>query len=398
MCTEKKVIVIIAAAGSGNRMGSGIPKQYRMLKDKPVLVRTLQAFSSHPQIDQIYLVVPESHVTYCRNLIDSYAIEKVEKIIEGGKERQDSVFFALKQMDEDIGYVLVHDGARPLVSEGLISSVVEQTKLYGATAAAVPVKDTIKYVEEGTFTHTPKREQLYAVQTPQGFEKKLLKSAYEEAYREKICGTDDAVLVEKMGKKVYLVEGEYNNIKITTGEDMMIAEAMLSESHKMDFEIDFRVGNGFDVHRFSENRKLILGGVDIPFERGLLGHSDADVLLHAIMDALLGAAALGDIGKHFPDQDATYSGISSLKLLERVGEMVKVKGFVIGNIDGTVIAQRPKISPYIEQMRTNISSTLQIDNELVNVKGTTTEKLGFAGREEGIGAQASVLLRRRNSI
>jgi 2-C-methyl-D-erythritol 4-phosphate cytidylyltransferase/2-C-methyl-D-erythritol 2,4-cyclodiphosphate synthase len=207
-----------------------------------------------------------------------------------------------------------------------------------------------------------------------------------------------------MGEKVYLVEGDYNNIKITTKEDIIVGEAILtarsgqpvSAGNPPEEETEAtRIGTGYDVHRLTEGRKLILGGVEIPFDKGLLGHSDADVLLHAIMDALLGAAALGDIGRHFPDSDESYRGISSLFLLKRVGELLSKNGCRIGNIDAVVIAQRPKIAPYIGEMTMRIAETLGIRENMINIKGTTTEKLGFCGREEGIAAQASVLIRRR---
>jgi 2-C-methyl-D-erythritol 4-phosphate cytidylyltransferase/2-C-methyl-D-erythritol 2,4-cyclodiphosphate synthase len=305
---------------------------------------------------------------------------------------------------EDVDIVLVHDGARPFVTNDTIDALIEGTVKYGAAVAAVPVKDTIKSAEGGIFRETLDRSKLFSVQTPQGFGRKLLIEAYERAFSEKFYGTDDAVLVEKMGEKVYLVKGDYNNIKITTKEDIIVGEAILTarsgkvlpaEYPTVEEALETRIGTGYDVHRLTEGRKLILGGVELPFERGLLGHSDADVLLHAIMDALLGAAALGDIGRHFPDNDESYRGISSLLLLKRVGELLNENGCRIGNIDAVVIAQRPKIAPYIGQMTARIAETLGIGENAINIKGTTTEKLGFCGREEGIAAQASVLIRRR---
>jgi 2-C-methyl-D-erythritol 4-phosphate cytidylyltransferase/2-C-methyl-D-erythritol 2,4-cyclodiphosphate synthase len=392
MYNNKKIAVIIAAAGSGNRMGSGIPKQYMEILGKPVLTRSVEAFENNASTDEIYLVVNQDFTDFCRELYlgERSGMGKVKGIVPGGAQRQDSVYAALSTIPEDVDFVLVHDGARPFVTEETIEALIEGTVKHGAAVAAVPVKDTIKSAEDGIFSETLDRSRLYSIQTPQGFGRKLLKQAYERAFSENFYGTDDAVLVEKMGEKVYLVKGDYHNIKITTKEDIILGEAILGE--------ETRIGTGYDVHRLTEGRKLILGGVEIPFDKGLLGHSDADVLIHAIMDALLGAAALGDIGRHFPDNDESYRGISSLLLLKRVGGLLTESGCRIGNIDAVVIAQRPKIAPYIGEMTARIAETLDIEENRINIKGTTTEKLGFCGREEGIAAQASVLIRRRNNL
>ena len=223
------------------------------------------------------------------------------------------------------------------------------------------------------------RSEYYSVQTPQGFRKSLLIKAYEQAYDDSFFGTDDASIVEHAGGRITIVDGEYQNIKITTKEDL---------------PMENRIGTGFDVHRLVPDRKLILGGVEIPFERGLEGHSDADVLIHAVMDALLGAAGLGDIGVHFPDTDPAYEGAQSLLLLERVRAMLEDAYYQIGNIDVTLIAQRPKIRPYIDDMREAMAHALQIDMSRINIKGTTTEKLGFTGREEGIACEAAASIYR----
>lgn len=397
MYNNLKIAVIIAAAGSGTRMGSGIPKQYRQIGGKAILARTVEAFESNVYIDDIYVVTNQEYMESTRELLCSTeGMKKVKSILKGGSHRQDSIFQALKEIPEEIGLVLVHDGARPFVTEETIHSLINSAYRLGAAAVAVPAKDTIKAAEEGVFTNTPDRSCLYYVQTPQGFHKKILMTAYEKAMEENFYGTDDAVLVEKLGQKVYLVKGDYNNIKITTKEDLAIGEAILAAMLKNEmYDCEYRTGIGYDVHQLIEHRKLILGGVEIPFEKGLLGHSDADVLVHALMDALLGACALGDIGKHFPDKDRQYKNISSIALLETVAGLIKEKGFEIGNIDATVIAQRPKIANYIEDMIKNISQALSIEKDRINIKGTTTEGLGFCGREEGMAAQASVLIKRK---
>jgi len=399
MYNNKKIAVIIAAAGSGNRMGSGIPKQYLEIMGKPVLTRAVEAFVQNASTDEIYVVVNEDYVETSRK---EYRNSKIKQIVSGGAERQDSVYAALSVLPADVDFVLVHDGARPFVTNAAIDALIESAVSHGAAVMAVPVKDTIKAAEDEIFTNTLDRSRLYAIQTPQGFRRKLLITAYQKAFEENFYGTDDAVLVEKMGEKVYLVKGDYNNIKITTKEDVAVGEAIVAAQSGQAIPVgqslpteELRTGTGFDVHRLVEGRKLILGGVELPFEKGLLGHSDADVLLHAIMDALLGAAALGDIGRHFSDKDESYRNISSLLLLKKVKELLEQNGCRIVNIDATVIAQRPKIAPYIQEMIRCVSETLGVEECRINIKGTTTETLGFCGREEGIAAQASVLIRLR---
>ncbi|MBR0600472.1 2-C-methyl-D-erythritol 4-phosphate cytidylyltransferase [Sinanaerobacter chloroacetimidivorans] len=417
MTKEAKTAVIIPAAGSGKRMGGGIPKQYGNLGGMSILARTVKAFADLNEIHQISIVTNEDYLERCRLELKNLGLmSKVREILTGGQERQDSIYRAIQRLPEDVDLVLVHDGVRPFVTGEVIRRTIEAAKLHGAAVAAVPVKDTIKMAEENLLTKTLDRRSLYSVQTPQGFRKDLLVHAYDEAYRKNYYGTDDAVLVEKVGEKVHIVKGDYNNIKITTMEDIVFGEAILGgwieNSRSIGFsslddikmepeeaapgeEGETRIGTGYDVHKLVRGRKLILGGVEIPFERGLLGHSDADVLTHAVMDALLGAAALGDIGKHFPDTDEKYRGISSITLLEVVGSMLTSKGYCIVNIDATVVAQKPKIAPHISDMISIMARALKMEEKRINIKGTTTEKLGFCGRGEGIAAQASVLIKRR---
>lgn len=376
MYRNKKIAVIIAAAGSGKRMGSGIPKQFLKIEGKTVLVKTALAFSQNQYVDSFFVVTGQEFIEKSEKMLDG--IDKFRGSVVGGKERQDSVYHGLKILPSDIDYVLVHDAARPFISQNIINRVIEKTVEKEAAVVAVPVKDTIKIINtNNTFKNTLIRSDLRGIQTPQGFKKELLLNAYEQAFKEEFYGTDDSSLVERMGVPVYAVDGEYSNIKITTKEDM---------------PMECRIGTGYDVHRFSHNRKLILGGIEVPYELGLDGHSDADVLVHAIMDALLGAAALGDIGRHFPDNDEKYKGISSMKLLEHVENLLYNEGFNIGNIDATIIAQEPKLSPFIDDMKINIAETLKISHNKVNVKATTTERLGFTGRKEGIASEAVCIL------
>lgn len=380
MYENNKIAVIIAAAGRGRRLGSDIPKQFLKIAGEPVLVKTVRAFSSNEYVDEIVIVTNEEYIEHCCQLTSEYNLEKVTAVVEGGAERQDSVYKALQHISsgDAADCTLIHDAARPFISSETIVNVIDASVRKGAAIACVPVKDSIR---QGTSEESRniERSNLYNVQTPQGFRTSLLMEAYEKAFAEGFYGTDDAGLVERLGQQIELVMGQYDNIKITTKEDM---------------PMESRVGTGFDVHALVEGRALILGGVEIPFEKGLDGHSDADVLIHALMDALLGAAALGDIGGHFPDTDPQYKGISSVKLLEHVTALLKKESYSIGNVDVTVMAQRPKIKPFINDMRQIIADTMGVDISRVNIKGTTTERLGFVGREEGIAAQAVCLLYR----
>lgn len=375
----RKMHVIIGAAGSGKRMGAPIPKQFLKQGGKTILEQTVEKFAGCSPVRNIIVVTGQDYLDECRNLCQELAPEGMIHIIAGGKERQDSVYNAMVFLEEqgaqpeDI--VLVHDGVRPYVSRDVIFAVAEEAEKSGAAITAVPPKDTIRHIDDGTLD----RSMLCCVQTPQGFRFGLLKEAFEKAMAEGFYGTDDASLVERLGHAVAIVPGEYTNIKITTPEDLTM---------------EMRIGTGYDVHKLVEGRDLILGGVTIPYEKGLLGHSDADVLTHALMDALLGAAALGDIGKLFPDNDDSFKGISSIELLRRVKSALDDKGYSLGNADVTVICQKPKLAGYIDEMRVNIAEALNAEIDRISIKATTTEKLGFTGRGEGIAAEAVCILNR----
>lgn len=426
MYQGKRIAVIVAAAGSGTRMGGGISKQYVSIGGEMVLEKALKAFGNHPFIDDIFLVVKKEDMLFCyQEFIEKRMLQKIRAIIAGGEHRQASVYNGLKVLNSldqkerqaqkgllrpDL--VLVHDGARPFISAEAINRLVEAAAKSGAATLGVPVKDTISRVESREedlwVKESLDREFLYSIQTPQGFLFSELLHAHRKARTDDHMGTDDAGLVRRQGTPVSLVSGDYTNIKITTQEDLKFARGITREitdetnvaavgSEPTLSPACFRTGTGYDVHAFVKNRDLILGGVHIPWEFGLKGHSDADVLTHAIMDALLGACGLGDIGAHFPDNDPLYKDISSLALLEAVREAVSAAEYEIGNVDGTVIAQRPKIAPYIKEMKANIANALKIENTRINIKGTTTEGLGFCGREEGIAAMASATVYRRAS-
>ena len=381
MFNGKRVAVIIAAGGLGSRLGTSVPKQFLKIGGRPVIVKATEAFDKMDAVDYIFVATRDEYLDYCRELLEEHKLTKVESVVSGGSKRQDSVFKALQEMNRrkpGVEYVLIHDAARPFISEDVIRNVLQATAEEGAAVACVEMKNSVRRIGK-QHSRGVDRKDYVSVQTPQGFRKSLLIEAYEKAYDDSFYGTDDAALVERTGTHIAVVDGEYQNIKITTKEDL---------------PMENRVGTGYDVHRLVPGRKLILGGVEIPWEKGLEGHSDADVLIHALMDALLGAAGLGDIGLHFPDSDPQYEGISSMVLLQRVKERLEEAYYHIGNVDATVVAQEPKIRPYVDQMRDSIAEILDIDRGRVNVKGTTTESLGFTGRREGIAAQAVVSIYR----
>lgn len=376
MYRDNRVIAIIVAAGRGKRLGSSLPKQFLKVRGRTILEMSVEAFEQNKYVDEIFVAANADYCELTEKLCRGFS--KLKKIVAGGAERQDSVRAALDCLRGENGIVLVHDAARPFVSEAVINAVIEGTADFGAAIPTVPAKDTIRQVD-GTGSRTLQRETLARVQTPQGFRISLLKHAFEKAQAEGFLGTDDASLVERMGINISMVQGENANRKITTREDL---------------ETEMRIGTGYDVHRLVEGRPLVLCGEQIPYEKGLLGHSDADVALHALMDAMLGAAGLGDIGKHFPDTDERYRGISSMKLLQKTAELLREAGYFLGNADITIIAQRPKIAGYIPKMRANIAEIMNCDENKINIKGTTTEKLGFVGREEGIASEALCILYR----
>ena len=382
------ITVIIAAAGAGKRMGMGKNKIFLELNGIPIIARSCAALASCAEIGELLIAAAPDEVGIVDNILQAYPPGKPWRTVAGGGERQYSIANALEVMRPETEIVLVHDAARPLIQAQEIRQVIAAARYHKAAGVAVPVKDTIKEVNTQQFAvATPPRQMLWAMQTPQAFDGALLRRAYSQAAVEGFLGTDDASLVERLGIQVKLVCGSYSNIKITNPEDMVIAKALLEKGVNT-----MRIGIGYDVHRLVEGRKLIMGGVEVPHTVGLDGHSDADVLLHVIKDALLGAAALGDIGRHFPDTDMQYKGVSSLKLLARVRELLTEKGFQTHNIDATIMAEKPKLAPYIPQMSATIATTLGISIDQVNIKATTSEGLGFIGRQEGIAAQAVVTI------
>lgn len=374
------VSVIIAAAGSSTRMGGGISKQLLTLSGKPVLEYSLIAFSNSEKVKEIIISAKEDEIEIIKEISDSFP--KVKAIVKGGSIRQESVSLALTQVNPESEILAIHDAARPLIKTEDIDKIIDLAYSVGAVCPVSKATDTVKISTDGTISNTIDRNAVFLASTPQTFKTEIYKKAVA-AIKENDVFTDDSSIVESIGQKVHIYVMENQNTKITTKSDFLNMN-----SHSI------RIGHGYDVHRLVEGRKLILGGVEIEHSVGLLGHSDADVLLHAIMDALLGAAGLGDIGRHFPDNDSSYKDISSLKLLKNVYELLEKNGYIIENIDATIVAQKPKLSPHIPQMIKNIADILETDKDRINVKATTEEHLGFTGELLGISSHAVAMIKK----
>jgi 2-C-methyl-D-erythritol 4-phosphate cytidylyltransferase/2-C-methyl-D-erythritol 2,4-cyclodiphosphate synthase len=381
---RNKTTVIIPAAGCGKRINAGENKAWLNLCGKPMIWYSLQQFRQHPDVREIIIVVSPEDIEKAIKLISLPHEYITEKVVCGGEERYHSVWNGLQAANVDTDIVLIHDAARPFINQTIITDAINTAAKKGAFVTAIPVADTLKSVDDGRVAMTIDRSAMWAAQTPQGGKYGLLYAAYSNAIEKNLQLTDDAGIIEANSHTVYISPGSPENFKITWPHDFKLAEKMVNANMKTGF--------GYDVHRLVEGRDLILGGVKIPYKSGLLGHSDADVLVHAIMDALLGAATLGDIGKLFPDTDIKYSGANSIQLLKEVTALLTDKGFSISNIDTTLVAQSPKISPYIDEMRKNISEATGLNIQNVSVKATTTEGLGFAGTGEGMAAYANILL------
>ena len=368
---------VLLCGGSGTRMGGGDNKTLLRVGGVPAVVRAFRAFER--ETAGVVLVVRRGEEAVFADTLCAFGCRPLA-IVPGGADRQASALNGLKALPADAEAALVHDGARPFVTREIIRRVLFSVEKCGSGVAAVPARDTIKRADaDGNVLETLDRSALWQMQTPQGFLVKNLLEAHENAPGRY---TDDAALMEAAGFPVRLVPGSPDNIKLTSPEDLKMAGGMLTP----------RVGTGFDAHRLTEGRELWLGGVKIPYEKGLLGHSDADAALHALTDALLGAAAMGDIGKLFPDSDPKYKGISSVLLLEEAARRIRDAGFEIGSVDVTIVCQAPKLAPYIPKMRETVAAALAVPVENASVKATTTERMGYEGRGEGISAQAVAVL------
>jgi 2-C-methyl-D-erythritol 4-phosphate cytidylyltransferase/2-C-methyl-D-erythritol 2,4-cyclodiphosphate synthase len=399
-----QVTAVIAAGGRGVRFGGGTLKQLQRVGGRTILDRSVQAFAAHPAIAEVIVALPPELVA--DPPLDAGNQRSIPvRVVAGGARRQDSVANAVQQAAAASDVIVVHDAARPFVSADLISRTIDAALAHGAALAATPSRDTVKRVDGTIVVETLPRDLIYLAQTPQAFRRTVL----ERALRASRAGpespgsidtTDEASLIERLGERVEIVEGEASNIKITTPEDLVLAEAIAANSadavalRQRKPARTGRAGTGYDLHRLVAGRPLILGGITIPAERGALGHSDADVVCHAITDAILGAARLGDIGRHFPDTDPAWKGASSLDMLTRATAMVAGAGFEVGNVDVTIVLESPKIKPYIDAMQTAVARAIGIDPDRVSVKGKTNEGVDAVGRGEAIAAHAIALLRR----
>ena len=388
------VSAIIAAGGRGSRFRShisrsggqvedGAPKQFQMLAGMPILKRTVDAFLRGYAFDEVVVALPTEMAANPPSYLDDVIV------VEGGERRQVSVANAFRAVAPSSQIIVIHDAARPLVSSALIERTIAAAVKHGAAIAALQARDTVKRGDGSRIVRgTIPREEIFLAQTPQAFRVGVLRDALALASTASDA-TDEAMLAEQAGHSVYLVEGDPTNVKITTPEDLEIAERLTAPGGRV---ASIRIGNGYDLHRLVAGRPLILGGVAIPFDKGLDGHSDADAVCHAVTDAILGAASAGDIGRHFPDSDPLFKSANSIELLKRAVDVVQAAGYAVSNVDVVVIAQQPKLSPHIDAMRASLASALGIQPQQVSVKGKTNEGVDSVGAGESIAVHAVALI------
>ena len=380
------VSAILAAGGRGARFGSETPKQLLALAGRPVLARSIAALMGSDVITDVVVAVPPEVLADPPEYLTHSS--KPVRLVEGGPRRRDSVANAFASAAERADIVVIHDAARPLVTTDLIERTVQAAVRSGAAIAALRVNDTVKQVDAAhRITATLPRDQIYLAQTPQAFRSAVLR----EALRLEGDATDEAALAERAGHPVEVVEGDPRNIKITTPDDLALAERLL-RGHTAGATL--RIGNGYDLHRLVTGRPLILGGVRIPFDRGLDGHSDADAVCHAVTDAVLGACNAGDIGRHFPDTDVAWKDADSVELLRRAAAIMRACGYELANVDVVVIAQQPKLVPYIAAMTERVAGALGVDAGQVSLKGKTNEGVDSMGTGASIAVHAVALVSR----
>ncbi len=383
-----RVTAIIAAGGAGLRFGGATPKQMLELDGRSILEHSVDAFATHPAVGETIVVLPPDLAATPPSWLGGRA--PGVRIVAGGPRRQDSVANGFDAADPAAEVLLVHDAARPFVTAAVISRVIDAAAAHGAAIAAIPVSDTVKRAEQrhegSVIVDTIPRDALYLAQTPQGFARDVLRDAVALG-RTGVEATDEAMLAERAGHSVQLVDGARSNVKITTAEDLEAAARRTAAAERI------RIGMGYDLHRLVPGRRLILGGVDIPSDLGALGHSDADVVCHVVTDAILGAASAGDIGQHFPDTDPRWKDASSVDMLRQVVALVRDRGFSVVNVDIVVVLERPKLGPYRERIAGTLADVLAIDARAVGVKAKTNEGVDAVGRGEAIAAHAVALLR-----
>ncbi len=383
------VAAVVVAAGRGERAGGDVPKQYRDIAGEPMIRPALRAFLSHAQIGVVQPVIHPGDESIYRAATAN--LQRLSMPVAGGATRQASVRAGLEALaSSGAELVLIHDAARPFLTGALIDRAIAAGKATGAAVPGVAVADTVKAIDAAaTVIETLDRSRLRLMQTPQAFAFDLILNAHRRAAASGLDSfTDDAALAEWAGHRVSVFEGEAGNVKVTTNEDF--AQAEISHLAKLS---DVRAGNGFDVHAFADGDHVMLCGLRIPYSRGLTGHSDADVALHALVDAILGALADGDIGAHFPPSDPQWKGAASERFLAFACERVRARAGLIAHLDVTIVCEAPRVSPYRDAMRARIAAIAEIDVARVGVKATTSEKLGFTGRGEGIVAMATATVR-----
>jgi 2-C-methyl-D-erythritol 4-phosphate cytidylyltransferase/2-C-methyl-D-erythritol 2,4-cyclodiphosphate synthase len=383
-----RVVAILAAGGRGSRFGAAVPKQLLLLAGQTILERSVEAFASHPLVDEVVVALPGDLVADPPVRLAGRRCPV--RVVDGGERRQDTVANAFEAAPDGDLFV-IHDAARPLVDAGTIARTIDAALESGAAIAAMPARDTVKVSAAGVsppaIADTIDRDRVWLAQTPQAFTRPVLAAAIALG-RAGASVTDEAALAEQAGHAVRLVESGPRNLKITTPGDLALAESWLAAE-----QAAVRIGIGYDSHRLVEGRPLVLGGVTIPHGKGLSGHSDADALCHAITDAVLGAAALGDIGRHFPDSDPRWKGADSLELLRTAVGLLRDAGYSVANVDAVVVCERPKLSPYVDAIRARLADALATDAANVSVKGKTNEGMGEAGRGEGVVVHAVACLR-----
>lgn len=384
---------VIVAAGKGERFGD-TAKVLAPVGGRPALAWVLDAMEAAATVRDVVIVYGAHTETPIRALVEGGAWPKVRTLVAGGAERQHSMANGVFAVADDLDVVLVHDAARPLVTPAIVDTCAREAREHRAAIVATPVSDTVKRVSNGIVTGTVDRSHLWGAQTPQGLHRDLLVDLCRRALEGNTGFTDEASLAEAFDIPVRIVPGDRLNIKITHPEDVEIIDALLwarAGGSAMQWP---RTGIGYDVHRFAGDRPLILGGIGIPFDKGLEGHSDADVLLHAVADAMLGAAALGDIGVHFPPSDEQWRGMDSGDIVRHAVGLLKEHGWQPVNIDATIIAEAPKVNPHVPAMRAGIAAMTGLPEDAISIKATTNEGMGFVGREEGIAALASATIAR----
>lgn len=379
------VAALIVAAGRGTRIGSTLPKQYITLGGAALLRHTTQAFARHPRIDMVRAAI---HPDDRRHYDDATAGLGLLDPVTGGASRQESVRLGLESFQELApDHILIHDGARPFPDSAVIDRVISALDTNPGVIAALPVNDTLKRAtKDGYAGETVDRSNLWRAQTPQGFHYPAILQAHKDLAGEEL--TDDAAVAERAGIRVHMVPGSEDNFKVTEPADVTRAERHLSQTYG-----ETRVGSGFDVHRFGPGDQVTLCGISIAHDHALIGHSDADVAMHAATDALLGALGAGDIGHHFPPGDPQWKGAASHIFLEKAGSLVTGAGARICNLDLTIICEAPRIGPHRDAMVARIAGILDVTPDRISIKATTTEGLGFTGRGEGIAAQATATVR-----